>query len=226
MATSPTTPTQAGYISFLYGVVGIPAKNLPTASGVATGGSMTALIDAAANWASQPWLTLTTYVCLDSTSGLIGQIASSTSDTLTFAEPLATPVNASDPYQIMPAIVQDSLTIALEIVNEALCHASTRIYTLAVYNLAADRLINFANDSEILANQTYFSDLREKKYKLSSFAPGVVASSSDEATATSLLNPEQMKNLTIMDLQTLKTPYGRQYMAFAQMWGQGIWGLT
>lgn len=119
-------------------------------------------------------------------------------------------------------ILTTTLTIATDIVNSALEQGSNDIYILAVYNLATDRLVNYAQDTSPAA---YFSTLRSN-YKLSAFAPGVVSSSSDNGSATALLNAESMKNFTLQDLQTLKTPWGRQYMAFAQMYGPTLWGLT
>jgi hypothetical protein len=118
--------------------------------------------------------------------------------------------------------IPTTLSIAQDIVNEALSCASPHIYTLAVYNLAADRLLNFAIDQP---NQTYFQDLR-KQFRISDISVGVVASISDEGTSMSVLNPESMKALTLQDLQTLKTHYGRAYMGFAQMYGTNLWGLT
>lgn len=119
-------------------------------------------------------------------------------------------------------ILTTTLTIAADIANSALEQASNDIYMLAVYNLATDRLVNYAQDT---APANYFSTLRNN-YKLSAFVPGVVSSSSDNGSATTMLNTEGMKNFTLQDLQTLKTPWGRQYIAFAQMYGPALWGLT
>lgn len=114
-----------------------------------------------------------------------------------------------------------TLAVAKEIVNTALTVAPS-IYVLAVYNLGADRLINYANDVE---NQTYFADLRAK-LSITTITTGVMSSGADAGTSAGMLNPEQMQLLTFQDLQTLKTPYGRQYMAFAQMYGRTLWGVN
>ena len=111
--------------------------------------------------------------------------------------------------------------VSVELVNLQLACVSSTIYTLAVYNLAGDNLINFAPDQ---SGQTFFKDARQS-YGCNTFTPGVVASSGDSGTSASLANPEFMKNLTMANLQNLKTPYGRQYLAFAQAAGTG-WGLT
>ncbi len=110
--------------------------------------------------------------------------------------------------------------VAIALVNPALA-AVPPIYMLAVYNLGGDNLVNFAPD---IPPSTFWSDLRAS-YGTYAFAPGVVTSSSDGGTSTSLLNPEFMKDLTLSNLQNLKSPYGRQYLAFAQSYG-GLWGLT
>ena len=103
----------------------------------------------------------------------------------------------------------------------ALAMGQSTVYANAVYNLAGDMLINFANDQD---GRTYFKDLRTR-FNINNFQPGVISSSSDTGTSTSLLNPEFMKTLTLSDLQNLKTPFGRQYLMIAQAQGT-LWGLS
>lgn len=74
------------------------------------------------------------------------------------------------------------------------------------------------------ASETYFATLR-RQFNLTGFVPGVISASNDESTGQSILNPEFMKGLTLGNLQNLKTPFGRQYLAFAQDYGQ-IWGVS
>lgn len=125
------------------------------------------------------------------------------------------------------ALPADSMFLALTYenslatVNRALISASPIIYTLAVYNLGADFLINWTPDQP---GSTFFVDLR-KGYGVLDFSPGVVSSSSDNGTSTSLMNPDFLKGLTMGNLQNLKTPYGRQYLAWAQSYGT-VWGLS
>ena len=97
-----------------------------------------------------------------------------------------------------------AFSYALDIVSPTLGCVSSLIYALAVYNLAGDFLVNYAPDSP---GQCYFGDLR-KQYKLAGFVPGVVQSTSDNGTSTSLLVPDALKELTLADLQELKTPWG------------------
>jgi hypothetical protein len=110
---------------------------------------------------------------------------------------------------------------AQEVVSPTLGCVSSLIYALALYNLAGDFLVNYAPDSP---GQCVFANLRST-YKIGSFVPGVVQSTSDNGTSTSLLVPDFMKELMLADLQELKTPWGRAYLAFAQKYGT-LWGIT
>jgi hypothetical protein len=111
--------------------------------------------------------------------------------------------------------------ISMAVVNPFL-GAIPSLYTLAVYNLATDRMINYMTD---LNGQTFWEDQRTK-YNTNAISLGVVSSGSDQGTGMSQLNPEQMASLTLADLQTLKTPWGRAYMGIAQDYGQTLWGLS
>jgi hypothetical protein len=97
----------------------------------------------------------------------------------------------------------------------------TSMYTQAVYNLAADNLINYAQDQ---TGRTYFADLRTA-YGINNFAAGVVSAASDQGTSSSMVVPDNLHNLTLSQLQNLKTPWGRQYLAFAQTAGT-MWGVA
>lgn len=118
--------------------------------------------------------------------------------------------------------------LAINIVNPALQQlpnadpTQSTMYAAAVYNLAGDQLINLAQDQ---AGQTYFATLRTN-FGCNSFVPGVVNSTSDEGTSSSMTVPDSLNQLTVSDLQRLKTPYGRMYLMIAQSYGPSVWGLT
>lgn len=118
-------------------------------------------------------------------------------------------------------VIEMSYDIACATTNLYLRFVSPLLGTLAIYNLAGDTLINFAPDQPL---RSYFFDLRVT-LGISVFVPGVIASSSDSGTSASSLNPEFMKTFTLANLQNLKTPYGRQYLALAQSYGS-LWGLS
>lgn len=133
-------------------------------------------------------------------------------------DPLYLPANAP--------IIGYAYNVALAIVNPQLAvlgcpSGQWSIYALAVFNLAGSNLIHFAQDQ---SGRTFFADMRVS-LGIAKFAPGVVSSTSDQSTATALLNPEFMKTLTLQNLQSLKDPFGRQYLIFAQAAGP-LWGLT
>jgi hypothetical protein len=98
---------------------------------------------------------------------------------------------------------------------------SWTMYALAVYNLGADSVINFAPDQ---TNRTYFLELRQS-FNINSFVPGVIAASSNAPTAQTTLNPEFMKTFTMRDLRNLRTPYGRAYLEIALDYGS-LWGIS
>jgi hypothetical protein len=114
-----------------------------------------------------------------------------------------------------------SLDIAVAKVNQAFT-AFPPIYVLAVYNYAADRLVNMAIDQP---GKTYFADLR-KQLGLNNPSPGIIQSSSDQGTSQSFMIPAWMEDMTLTNLQMLKTPWGRAYLGYAQEYGPTIWGLT
>jgi len=126
-------------------------------------------------------------------------------------------------------VIAMAFLVAIDLVNQALNLAIPDIYTLAVYNLAGDNLVNYAQDASnapIYQNgMTYFTYLRTQ-FGCNNFSPGVVSSSADVSTSNSLQVIEAAKNLTLGNLQNLKTPWGRTYLAFAQDYGPNIWGIS
>jgi hypothetical protein len=120
-----------------------------------------------------------------------------------------------------PAI-PESFCQALEIVDTAIKLVSGVMYARAVYNLATDILFNIAQDT---TPQTYFTDAR-KRWNIFGFVAGVVSTASDNGTGDGLVVPESLSYLTLADLQNLKTPWGRAYLAIAQKWGPDLFGIT
>ncbi len=96
------------------------------------------------------------------------------------------------------------------------------LYCEALYNLAGHFLVEWCPDQ---SGQTYFFDLR-KTLSVGGFVAGVIQSSSDEGTSMSLMVPKAFEEMTMLDLATLKTPWGRYYMACAQQAGPSVWGRS
>ena len=131
--------------------------------------------------------------------------------------------------------------VAIAIVNQQLCSVPGPIYMLAVYNLGGDNLVNWCPDqvgsyypsppapppSTVQApttNTGYFAYLRQS-WNITGFTPGIVSASYDQGTGQSLVPLEQYKNYTLANLQNTKTPWGRQYLAFAAAVGTN-WGIS
>lgn len=95
-------------------------------------------------------------------------------------------------------------------------------YVLAVYNCAGHLLLKITPDQ---AGQDLFCRARAG-FKMLDPQIGIIQSSSDVTTGNSFVVPDAFKNMTIGDLQFYTTPYGREYLAYAQDSGPSIWGLT
>lgn len=115
--------------------------------------------------------------------------------------------------------------VAVDLVNTDLATFPLE-YQLAVYCLGTSNVINYAQDQSDAPppDNKFFEKLREK-FHIFDFVAGVVESSSDNGTSQGLAVPDSLRNLTLADLQYLKDPYGRRYLAFAQKYGT-VWGLT
>lgn len=89
------------------------------------------------------------------------------------------------------------------------------LYITAVYNLATDTLLTYAQDQ---SGQTFFTQVQQK-YQLHALVPGVISFAGDEGTQSTMVVPDAFKHMTIANLQNLKTPYGRTYLGIAQDFG-------
>lgn len=217
MGASPTVPNLDDYLSFLYGLVAIPRGVFPTFSGTATDGTAGTLVDANQGWQTNQWQNFTV---LDRAQNARAFVTSSDATSLTFSAPLDVAVAAGDGYLLASPAFFESYDIAVAQVHPAL--AGTLLYTRAIYNLATDRLINYAVD---IQNQSYFADQR-KKFRLDEVSVGIVSATANETTSMSYMNPEQLKRLTVEDLELMKTPWGRRYIGIAQKYGETAYGLT
>jgi hypothetical protein len=122
-----------------------------------------------------------------------------------------------------------SFDVSMLTVNVLMCQVSPAIYTLAVYNLGGDVLLNNATDVPNAPNyknrQPYFAYMRGF-FNIYGFVSGVVSSASDEGTSESLVVPDSLSQLSLSDLQNLKTPWGRTYLALAQKYGPAPFNLV
>lgn len=108
--------------------------------------------------------------------------------------------------------------------NQALCAPSMAVieYILAVYNLGTDRFVRLAMDD---GDGTFYSTQRAT-FNILDFRPGVVMASGDESTSQTLVVPDYYKELPMWGQELLKTPWGREYIAYAQMYGPYAVGVS
>jgi hypothetical protein len=127
--------------------------------------------------------------------------------------------------------------VAISIVSKQLLLVDPGIYVLAVYNLAANNLVNYAQDAPgappygkmagtngDIEALPYFAYMR-KKFGIVGFVPGVISSSSDQGTSQSTEVLEGFKTMTLLDLNATHTPWGQTYLAFASQIGS-LWGAS
>jgi hypothetical protein len=137
-----------------------------------------------------------------------------------------------------PVIPPDSIwwnwayNTATGTVNTQIAQVPGPFYLQAVYNLAAHWQVMWTPDPDppVLYPKNNRQQLGwlawlRKQYNLGGFTPGVVQTTADQGTATGLLVSDTLKNLTIDELQMLKTPWGTAYLGIASKAGT-IWGLA
>ena len=71
-----------------------------------------------------------------------------------------------------------------------------------------------------------FFSAQRKAYQLLSMVAGPIQSSSDESTSQSIAVSDMFKNLTFSDIDFMKTPWGRQYLSYAQTYGPTVVGVS
>lgn len=95
-------------------------------------------------------------------------------------------------------------------------------YTKACYALGFHLLLLSAQD---VSGQTFFADIR-KTYELNSFRPGIMLAAGDQATSQTYIVPKFFHDITMEGLEATKTPWGRQWLEYQQMYGYTIFDMT
>ncbi len=95
-------------------------------------------------------------------------------------------------------------------------------YILAVYNLGTDRFVRLAMDD----GQGTFYQTQRGTFNILDFRPGVVMASGDGPTSQTLVVPDWYKELPMFAQELLKTPWGREYVAYSQMYGPYVVGVS
>lgn len=95
-------------------------------------------------------------------------------------------------------------------------------YVLACYNAGFHYMLTIAQDQ---LGQTFFSGLRTQ-YNLLAFVAGAVISSGDQGTSQTLSGSRGLEDLSLAAMDFLKTPWGQQYLQYAQAYGPNIVGVS
>lgn len=90
-----------------------------------------------------------------------------------------------------------------------------------VYSAGVSMLLNYANDT---APSTWFADMR-KSLGIGKQLLGVLTGAADNGTSGNMVVSNAMTNLSLMDLQMMQDPFGRQVIAVLMELGP-IWGYT
>lgn len=116
---------------------------------------------------------------------------------------------------------QIALDVGLAWIPCILNQISPALYTYTVYQWGVSWLLQWQNDQ---SGQTFFREMRSL-YGVNNLVPGVISSTSDESTSTSLTVGAGLSNLDLVSLQEIKNPYGRAAIATLMSLGP-VWGLS
>ena len=92
------------------------------------------------------------------------------------------------------------------------------VYILAVYNLGMDRLILVAQD---IPPSTFWFGQRQI-YGTLEQKPGITMASGNGPSSDTLVVPDWYRDIPLDMQQAMKTPWGREYVSYTQMYGSTI----
>lgn len=204
LPTLSVTDGGSGYLAAPAVTIDPPTDGLAmTATATITGGVVTALtvVYPGTNYASLPALTI-------AAAPVGGTSATGTVATLGSAYPAGAFARALD--------------LTIDSTGAALLKGELTEYAQAVYNLGVHFLLQFAQD---VAGQTFFATQRVN-YGLNRFRPGVVMASGDQGTSQTFVVPKFIQEITLGPLEATRTPWGRSWIAYQQMYGQTVWDMS
>lgn len=216
MWTNPTAPNLSDFYTFAVNQ-GVPTADLPSGTLTTVG------IDASGNLTTVSSTgTIAVGMALVGT-GINTYIATwnSGTNTGTVAPAPASAVSAPSAAAYSSYLAW-AFNVAMDVALVPPPGMPALIYVLAVYNLGMHQLLKIGQDQ---SGQTFFADQR-KAFGLLSFKAGPVASSADQSTSETLVTADFIKGLMMQGLDQLNTPWGREYLAYAQSYGPNIFGVS
>jgi len=227
----PATPNLADFFTFAY-AQGIPAADLPlpvltvtaggsgytvapvvtiagpaigtamTATATISGGVVTALtaVYPGSNYASIPDLTIAAPTSGVQATGVVTSLGS--------------------PYPA--SALNQSLDITINSTGGSTILGELSNYVRATYNLGVHLLMQFAQD---ISPSTFFVDTR-KAFGLNQFRPGIVMAAGDQATSQTFIVPKFFQEITLEALEATRTPWGRAWLSYEQMYSSTVWDMS
>ena len=99
-------------------------------------------------------------------------------------------------------------------------------YTLAVYNCAGHIQIRITPDVNGRMNEEGSFTQMRGTFDLLKQSNGLVEQTSNVDTSSTFAVSDALKQLTLTDLNFMKTPWGREALAYMQDYGPSVWALT
>lgn len=231
--TSPTTANLADFFTFCF-QQGVPTADLPQAT--------IAVVDGGTLYETAPTVTIAapvnTGVTMTATATISGGVVTAIAVTnpgtnygsfpdVTLSAPPSGGTQATAQVTALASAfpaqtLNSSLLRTIDDGAGAPLLGELSSYVMAVYNLAFHMLLVFAPDQ---SGQTFFTTAR-KSYNLSNMRPGIVMAAGDQGSSQTMIVPQFFQHITLEALEATKTPWGRQWVEYQQMYGQTIWGFT
>jgi len=213
---NPTSPNLEDYITYVLGQ-GVPIADLPVLQTTltTTEGSETATVGSATGLADGMFV-LSQFVSPQTT------IVSISGTTVTLSSPATGAGSTLLAYFSADFMALGwTFTIAVDRVIGAGAVGGI-LYVLAVYNLGLHTLVKISQDISPL---TFFADARTQ-YGILSFIGGIISSTADQNSSNAIATSDLLKDLSVSDLDVLKTPWGREYAGYAQNFGRYVVGVS
>lgn len=215
---TPSTPNVADFTTFLQTSLNIPTSALPSNSPWIT----YAFNQAMAMTLYVPEVTAIEYV-LAVYNGGAHILIKITPD----QQALVTASITSGVLDVT-AITSGTVAVGMQVLNVAapvpnVISFGTGTGGTGTYTL--DQSITVSSTSMTLQG-TYFQNLRGNSgFDLVGVPIGFLSASSDESTSQSMVVPESLQNLSLTDLDFMRTPWGRWWIEYGQDFGT-VWGLS
>lgn len=228
----PTQPNLADFFTYAY-AQGIPAASIPLPVLTVTAGGSGYTVAPTVTIA--PPATGTAMTAVATVSG--GVVTALTAvypgsnyaslPAVTIAPPPSGGTQATGEVTALSAtapvgVLNQSIEITINSGGGASITGELSNYVRAVYNLGVHLLLLLAQDP---FGTNFFATARTT-FNLNKFRPGIVMAAGDQSTSQTFIVPKFFQDITLEGLEATQTPWGRQWLAYEQMWGPTVWGVS